>query len=110
VLKTILSTKDGAPATTVARGRALRTVLLEALYRLRPEGAEPAAAEIASCEEWHPFLILHDLYELGHKVNDIRWKYPYSDKTFYRRRSEAVEAVAKTVWQMEQEAMGTPAA
>jgi len=104
VVTTRLQDQDASQGFSIARGHALRTVLLEALYRLQPEGNEPKG-NLYSHEVWHLFVILRDLYELGEKVNEIRWKFPYADKTFYRRRTEAVEAVAKILYQMEQDTL-----
>jgi hypothetical protein len=101
-----LNEQESGQACAVARGKALRSVLLAALCRLRPDGPEPGDRAVAAQETWHAFLILRDLYELGCKTNEVMWKYPYAEKTFYRRRSEAVKAVAATLWQMEQELKG----
>jgi hypothetical protein len=89
--------------THIDRGKALNDVLLQALRKLRPDGEEPAAHQIAP-REWHQFIVLHDAYVLGEPNRDIMGRLYISEGTFNRTRRRAIRSVAKAIQEMEQEA------
>jgi hypothetical protein len=54
-----LQSRGDAFVTHIDRGKALNEILLQALHKLRPEGAEPSPHQVPR-REWHQFLVLHD--------------------------------------------------
>ncbi len=88
--------------THIDRGKALNEILLQALQKLRPEGAEPSHHEVPR-REWHQFIILHDAYVLGENNRDIMSRLYISAGTFNRARRRAIRGVARAVREMERE-------
>jgi GAF domain-containing protein len=89
--------------THIDRGKALSDLLVQAMNKLRPMGAEPPAHTVPP-REWHQFIVLHDAYTLGEMNRDIMSKLYVSEGTFNRTRRRAVRSVAKALEEMEQEA------
>lgn len=84
--------------THVDRGKVLKEVLVGAIERLRPctEGVPALPAR-----EWHPYLILHDCY-LQEKLNrEVMAELYISEGTFNRTRRRALQAVTRTLAEME---------
>lgn len=78
---------------------ALRTVLQEAIQRLRPEG-EPSLESSA----WVLYNILEMKFLRGRKIRQIARRLSISESDFYRKQRLAVGAVARQLVLMEQEA------
>jgi hypothetical protein len=89
--------------THVDRGKALSEVAVQALEKLRPEGAEPDRHTIPQ-REWHQFIVLYDAYVLGELNRDIMSKLYIGEGTFNRTRRRALRGVAKALQEMEREA------
>jgi hypothetical protein len=94
---------EGAFLTHIDRGKALSEVLVQAVNKLRPVGAEPAAHAVPS-REWHQFIILRDAYMAGELNRDIMGKLYISEGTFNRTRRRAIRGVARALKEMEGEA------
>jgi signal transduction protein with GAF and PtsI domain len=88
--------------THVDQGKALQTLLLQAVNQLRPEGAEPPTSAVPS-REWHNFLILHDSYLQGELTRDIMARLYIGEGTYNRTRRRALRSVAKTIQEMERQ-------
>jgi hypothetical protein len=86
--------------THIDRGKALSEVLLQALHKLRPEGADPQP-NIVPSREWHQFITLHDSYVLGELNRDIMSRLYVSEGTFHRTRRRAVRGVARALQEIE---------
>ncbi len=89
--------------TSVDRGKAVNELLLLALHKLRPAGAEPKGAQVPP-REWHYFTILNDSYVLGQPNRETLARLYISEGTFNRARRRALRGVAQALLGMEQEA------
>lgn len=98
-----LAGRKEAFVTHIDRGKALDEVLLRALHKLRPGGAEPKPDRVPP-REWHQFIILYDSYVLGKLTRDIMSRLYISEGTFHRTRRRAVRGVAKALQEMERQA------
>lgn len=92
VVQAALSEHDGNQAN------ALRAVLRDAIQRVRPEG------ERRFTGEWILYNILEMKFLEGKKVREIALRLAMSEADLYRKQRIAVEAVAKSLLQMEAEA------
>ncbi|MGI6374626.1 MAG: histidine kinase N-terminal 7TM domain-containing protein [Anaerolineae bacterium] len=81
---------DGVPA------RAMRSVLQEAIERLRPDGARSLTAS-----EWTLYNILEMRFVQGLRIRDIAARLAMSESDYYRKQRVAIEEVADTLAQME---------
>ena len=79
--------------------KALRAVLTEAIEQLRPDGPRSLTAA-----EWVLYNILELRFLQGERVRDIARKMAMSESDLYRKQRVAVEAVARAMAQMEQQA------
>jgi hypothetical protein len=79
--------------------KALRSVLADAIERLRPDGVRSLTAA-----EWVLYNILELRFLQGERVRDIARKMAMSESDLYRKQRVAVEAVARVVAHMEQRA------
>jgi hypothetical protein len=77
---------------------ALRAILREAIDRIRPEGERRFTAE------WILYNILEMKFVEGRKVREVALRLAMSEADLYRKQRIAVEAVAKTIGEMEVEA------
>jgi hypothetical protein len=77
---------------------ALRSILKEAISRVRPEGERRFTAE------WILYNILEMKFLEGRKVRDVALRLAMSEADLYRKQRVAIEAVAKAILQMEQQA------
>jgi hypothetical protein len=77
---------------------ALRAVLREAIERVRPEGERRFTAE------WILYNILEMKFVEGRKVREVALRLAMSEADLYRKQRVAVEAVARTIGEMEVEA------
>jgi len=76
----------------------LRAILREAIERVRPEG------ERRFTGEWILYNILELKFLEGRKVREIAMRLAMSEADLYRKQRVAIEAVAKAILEMEQQA------
>ncbi len=89
---------QGYMETPAGRGLALRRVLQDALYALRPDEREPDPDD----KRWHPFLSLSEQF-----LNDRspEWVMDYlcvSKSTYYRMQDKALESISDFLRQREE--------
>ncbi|MBN1145896.1 MAG: hypothetical protein JXA78_01470 [Anaerolineales bacterium] len=77
---------------------ALRTILREAIERVRPEGERRFTAE------WILYNILEMKFMEGRKVREVAMRLAMSEADLYRKQRVAIEAVANAIIEMEQQA------
>lgn len=77
---------------------ALRTLLRNAIEHVRPEGERRFTAE------WILYNILELKFMEGRKVREVAMRLAMSEADLYRKQRVAIEAVAKAILEMEQEA------
>ncbi len=77
---------------------ALRAILHQAIDRIRPEGERRFTAE------WILYNILEMKFVEGRKVREVALRLAMSEADLYRKQRIAVEAVAKTIGEMEVQA------
>jgi hypothetical protein len=76
---------------------ALRSILLEGIQRVRPEGERRFTAE------WILYNILDLKFLEGRKVREIAMRLAMSEADLYRKQRVAIEAVADAIIAMEQQ-------
>jgi hypothetical protein len=86
--------KIGAEETSLNAARQLRTVIVEAIERLKPVEAEGTAQAL----QYH---VLREEYVLGRTITAIALNHSVSEQTVFRRRREAIEALAVDIRQRE---------
>ena len=79
--------------------KALRSVLEDAIERLRPGGQRSLTGT-----EWLLYNILELKFVQGQKVRDVARKLVMSESDLYRKQRAAFEEVARVVMEMEREA------
>ncbi len=79
--------------------RALRSVLLQAIEQLKPEGQQKLTAG-----EWILYNILEMKFLQGRRVRDIAMRLAMSESDLYRKQRIAIENVARVIAEMEQAA------
>jgi hypothetical protein len=94
---------DEIVVTKLDRGRVLHEILLNAISKLRPEGAEPAPHTVP-LRQWQLFLVLQDGYVRNELTRDVMSRLAVSEATFHRLRRRAVHSVARALLEMEQTA------
>lgn len=92
VVQKALEEHQGNPA------KALRSVLGQAIESLKPEGQRHMTTA-----EWILYNILELKFIQGLKVRDIAMRLAISESDLYRKQRVAIEEVAKTIAEMEQE-------
>ena len=92
IVQNALENHDGNNAN------ALRAILREAIDRVRPEGERRFTAE------WILYNILEMKFVEGRKVREVALRLAMSEADLYRKQRIAVEAVARTIGEMEVEA------
>lgn len=80
--------------------QALRTVLQDALAKLRPEGTRTMTAA-----EWTIYNILDLRFIEGKKVRDVARRLSISEPDLYRKQRIAIQTLADTLLDMEREAL-----
>lgn len=88
---------DGA-VTHIDQGKAVHTIMAEAVEKLRPDGQNPGEPVP---REWHPYIILYDAYMEDKLNRDIMARLYISEGTFNRTRRAAVRSVARALEEME---------
>jgi hypothetical protein len=92
IVQRALDEHDGNPTN------ALRSILNEAIERVRPEGDRRFTAE------WILYNILELKFMEGRKVREVAKRLAMSEADLYRKQRVAIEAVAKAILTMEEEA------
>ena len=75
--------------------RAVRSILREAIDKIRPEGTRRFTLE------WVLYNILEMKFLKGQKVRDVAKRLAMSEANLYRKQKIAIEVVAKTILEME---------
>lgn len=78
---------------------ALRAILRKAIEHIRPEGERRFTAE------WILYNILEMKFMEGRKVREVALRLAMSEADLYRKQRVAIEALAKVIIEMEQEAL-----
>jgi len=94
-VKSALKECDGVPS------KALRSLLNQAIERLRPSGERSLTAS-----EWMIYNILELRFIQGQRIRDVASRMAMSESDFYRKQRIAIEEVTKTIANMETEAQG----
>ena len=81
-----------------APANAVRSVLKSAIERLRPEGDQ-----MIGDNEWTLYNILDLRFVRGMRIRDIANRLAMSESDYYRKQRVAIEQIADTIAQMEQE-------
>lgn len=84
--------------THIERGKAVHTVILDALEKLKPEPEVPIEP---IPREWYPYVILHASYVEGAQNRDIMGRLYISEGTYNRTRRTAITSLARTLAEME---------
>jgi hypothetical protein len=92
IVKEALTEHQGNPAN------ALRSILRGAIEQTRPEG------ERRFTGEWMLYNILEMKFMEGHKVREIALRLAMSEADLYRKQKVAIESVARTILEMEEQA------
>jgi hypothetical protein len=92
IMEEALRENDGNPA------KALRAVLNRAIESLKPEGERRMTTS-----EWILYNILEMKFIQGRRVRDIAGRLAMSESDLYRKQRVAIEEVAKTLVDMEQQ-------
>jgi hypothetical protein len=79
---------------------ALRAILVQAIEQQRPEGQRSL-----STTEWILYNILDLKFIQGRRVRDVARRLAMSESDLYRKQRVAIENVARTISQMEREAL-----
>jgi len=80
--------------------RALRTVLAQAIEKLKPEGQRSLTTT-----EWILYNILEMRFLQGRKVRDVALRLAMSESDLYRKQRIAIEEVSKQIEDMEHTAI-----
>ncbi len=80
---------------------ALRSILREAIDRIKPEGERKFTGE------WILFNILEMKFMEGRKVREIALRLAMSEADLYRKQRVAIDAVAKVIMEMEESSRTT---
>jgi len=80
------------------RGKAVSSVLTEAVFKLKPQQEDPPGPPPRS---WYPFLILSRAYLEGIPNREIMSELYISEGTFNRTRREAIQTVTRILEEME---------
>jgi hypothetical protein len=91
VVRERLATNGNIPA------KAIRSVLQEAIERLRPGGDRSMTSG-----EWVLYNILDLRFIQGNRIRDVAQRLAMSESDFYRKQRVAIDQVAETLVQMEQ--------
>jgi len=81
---------------------ALRTILRNSIENLKPDG------ERRYTGEWILYNILEMKFLEGRKVREIALKLSMSEADLYRKQRVAIESVAKTITESEEQARSKP--
>ena len=76
--------------------KVLRTVLVNAIEQLRPEGERKPLSP-----EWTLYTILEMRFIKGQKVREVANRLAMSEPDFFRKQRIAIDQVAEVLWEME---------
>jgi len=76
--------------------KALRTVLVNAMEQLRPQGERKLMDP-----EWTLYSILEMRFLKGQKVREVANRLAMSEPDFFRKQRVAIDLVAEVLWGME---------
>ncbi len=93
--------KDLAVEMEGNTANALRSILREAIDRIKPEGERKFTGE------WILFNILEMKFMEGRKVREIALRLAMSEADLYRKQRVAIDAVAKVIMEMEESSRTT---
>jgi len=93
IVQQALKEHDGNPTN------ALRSILRQAIERLKPEGERRFTAE------WILYNILELKFMEGRKVREVALRLAMSEADLYRKQRVAIEAIANAIIEMEQQAL-----
>jgi len=79
--------------------KAVRAILREAIDKIRPEGTRRFTLD------WVLYNILEMKFLKGQKVRDVAKRLAMSEANLYRKQKVAIEVVAKTIIEMEKQAL-----
>lgn len=79
--------------------KAVRAILREAIEKIRPEGTRRFTLD------WVLYNILEMKFLKGQKVRDVAKRLAMSEANLYRKQKIAIEVVAKTILEMEKQAL-----
>jgi hypothetical protein len=96
-LKVVQETAENQEENTT---NALRSILRQAIEQTRPAGERRFTAD------WILYNILEMKFVEGRKVREIASRLAMSEADLYRKQRVAIEAVAKSLYEMEQQARG----
>ncbi|MHC1785347.1 MAG: hypothetical protein AB9891_21805 [Anaerolineaceae bacterium] len=91
--------QEGMDEHDDSQPNALRSVLKSAIERIRPEGDRRFTGE------WILYNIMDLKFLEGRKVREVASKLAMSEADLYRKQRVAIEAVAKAIKEMEEEAL-----
>ncbi|MBN1286724.1 MAG: hypothetical protein JXB47_15100 [Anaerolineae bacterium] len=98
-LLNLRTVQEALPKYDHSPANALRAVLLDAIERLQPEGKRSMTAA-----EWTLYNILEMRFIQGRKVRDVAKRLAISESDLYRKQRVAINALAQTLSEMEQDA------
>jgi hypothetical protein len=93
-----LESQNGGSSTYIDRGKALSTVLTEAISILKPDQEEPPCPPP---RDWHPYIILRDAYIEDDPNRTIMSRLYISEGTFNRTRRSAIKSVTRILIEWE---------
>ncbi len=103
IVDRLSTNQTGDAVTSLDRGRMLHQVILLALDKLRPSGAEPKTGQIPP-REWLHYTIINDSYVRNQATRDVMARLYIGEGTFNRTRKRAVRGIATAILEMEQQA------
>lgn len=89
---------EDSVVTDIERGKALWSLLKEAIDRLRPSNSKPELTPA-----WRLHAIAEGIYVQGKSAKEVTAELGISPRTFHRERRAAVEALATVIWQIERQ-------
>jgi hypothetical protein len=93
--------RQALPANDGIAARAVRSVLSEAIERLKPPGERSMTSS-----EWVVYNILEQKFVQGRAIREIVDRMAMSESDFYRKQRAAIEELAKALVAMELEQQG----
>lgn len=97
-LKLVTVSMPGDAVTHIERGKAVHSLILQVLNKLRPAANDPVHPP---SREWYPYLILHNAYLIGLSNSEIMARLYISEGTFNRTRRAAIRSTALALSEME---------
>jgi hypothetical protein len=92
-----LRIESGHAITHLDRGKALQSLLVAVIDKLKPYSPRPKPPS----KEWYPFIILHDCYIEEELNRDVMGSLFIGEGTFNRTRRRAIRAITKVMAELE---------